>query len=85
MPELLVWPPTVTVSGDSPAVKPAGYVPPGEIQIGKFLNAAINFVIQAAVIYFLIVLPMQKLLKMRFRTSSAVVWPVKASSAQSAR
>ena len=41
---------------------PAGYVPPGEIQIGKFLNAAINFVIQASVIYFLIVLPMQKLL-----------------------
>ena len=45
-----------------PAVKPPGYVPPGEIQIGKFLNAAINFLIQAAVIYFLIVLPMQKLL-----------------------
>jgi large conductance mechanosensitive channel len=45
-----------------PAVKPAGYVPPGEIQIGKFLNATINFIIQAAVIYFLIVLPMQKLL-----------------------
>ena len=41
---------------------PANYIPPGEIQIGKFLNAAINFLIQAAVIYFLIVLPMQKLL-----------------------
>jgi large conductance mechanosensitive channel len=41
---------------------PPGYVPPGEIQIGKFLNAAIDFVIKAAVIYFLIVLPMQKLL-----------------------
>jgi large conductance mechanosensitive channel len=41
---------------------PAGYVPPGEIQIGKFLNAAIDFIIKAAVIYFLIVLPMQKLL-----------------------
>ncbi len=41
---------------------PAGYVPPGEIQIGKFLNAAIDFLIKAAVIYFLIVLPMQKLL-----------------------
>jgi len=37
-------------------------VPAGEIEIGKFLNAAINFLIQAAVIYFLIVLPMQKLL-----------------------
>jgi large conductance mechanosensitive channel len=41
---------------------PPGYIPAGEIQIGKFLNAAINFLIQAAVIYFLIVLPMQKLL-----------------------
>jgi large conductance mechanosensitive channel len=41
---------------------PANYIPPGTIEIGKFLNAAINFVLQAAVIYFLIVLPMQKLL-----------------------
>jgi large conductance mechanosensitive channel len=46
----------------APNPLPAGYVPPGEIQIGKFLNAAIDFVIKAAVIYFLIVLPMQKLL-----------------------
>jgi large conductance mechanosensitive channel len=45
-----------------PSPVPANYIPPGEIQIGKFLNAAINFLIQAAVIYFLIVLPMQKLL-----------------------
>lgn len=45
-----------------PSPLPAGYVPPGEIQIGKFLNAAIDFLIKAAVIYFLIVLPMQKLL-----------------------
>lgn len=41
---------------------PTNFIPPGEIQIGKFLNAAIDFVIKAAVIYFLIVLPMQKLL-----------------------
>jgi large conductance mechanosensitive channel len=46
----------------APNPLPAGYVPPGEIQIGKFLNAAIDFIIKAAVIYFLIVLPMQKLL-----------------------
>lgn len=46
----------------APNPLPANYVPPGDIQIGKPLNAAINFVIQAAVIYFLIVLPMQKLL-----------------------
>ena len=41
---------------------PANYIPAGEIQIGKFLNAAIDFLIKAGVIYFLIVLPMQKLL-----------------------
>ncbi len=49
----------------APCVPEAGKtcpIPPGEIQIGKFLNAAISFLIQAAVIYFLIVLPMQKLL-----------------------
>ncbi len=52
---------------------PAGYVPPGEIQIGKFLNAAIDFVIKAAVIYFLIVLPMQKLLARINRAPTAEV------------
>ena len=41
---------------------PAGYIPPGEIHIGKFLNAVINFLINAAAIYFLIVLPMKSLL-----------------------
>lgn len=34
----------------------------GAIQIGKFLNALISFVLNAAVVYFIIVLPMQKLL-----------------------
>ena len=38
---------------------PAGYVPPGEIHIGKFLNTVINFLINAAAIYFLIVIPMK--------------------------
>lgn len=41
---------------------PAGYIPAGELHIGKFLNAVINFVLNAAAIYFLIVLPVQKLL-----------------------
>jgi large conductance mechanosensitive channel len=41
---------------------PAGYVPPGLIHYGIFLNAVINFVIVAAVVYFLIVLPVHKLL-----------------------
>ena len=34
----------------------------GAIQYGKFLNAVISFVLNAAVVYFIIVLPMQKLL-----------------------
>ena len=41
---------------------PAGYVPPGELHVGKFLNALINFLINAAAIYFLIVLPIQKIM-----------------------
>src|ERR1700685_408049 len=42
---------------------PANYIAPGDIHIGKFLNALINFVLVAAAIYFAIVLPMQMLLK----------------------
>ena len=45
-----------------PSPLPANYIPPGEIHIGKFLNAIINFLINAAAIYFLIVTPMQSLL-----------------------
>jgi large conductance mechanosensitive channel len=42
---------------------PANYVAPGEIHIGKLLNAMINFLLVAAAIYFAIVMPMQYLLK----------------------
>ncbi len=35
---------------------------PGDIHYGLFLNALINFVLVAAVVYFLIVLPIQKML-----------------------
>jgi large conductance mechanosensitive channel len=35
----------------------------GVIQVGKFLNNVIAFVLNAAVVYFVIVLPVQKLLK----------------------
>ena len=42
---------------------PANYIPPGDIHIGKLLNALINFLLVAAAIYFAIVLPMQYLLK----------------------
>jgi large conductance mechanosensitive channel len=46
----------------SPNPLPANYVAPGDLHIGKFLNAVINFLIVASVIYFLIVIPTQKLL-----------------------
>ncbi|MGI4755777.1 MAG: large conductance mechanosensitive channel protein MscL [Janthinobacterium lividum] len=49
-----------TVTPPSPL--PANYIPPGEIHIGKFLNSVINFLINAAAIYFLIVLPMKSLM-----------------------
>ncbi len=42
---------------------PANYVPPGDVHIGKLLNALINFALVAAAIYFAVVLPMQYLLK----------------------
>ena len=42
---------------------PANYIPPGQIHIGKLLNALINFLLVAGAIYFAIVLPMQYLLK----------------------
>jgi large conductance mechanosensitive channel len=46
-----------------PSPLPANYVAPGEIHIGKLLNALINFLLVAAAIYFAIVMPMQYLLK----------------------
>ncbi len=47
-----------TVACDS-----AKAVCPGDVHIGKFLNALINFLLVASAIYFGIVLPMQYLLK----------------------
>jgi large conductance mechanosensitive channel len=44
------------------AAPPPGTPAPGEIHYGLFLNAVINFLINAAAIYFLIVLPMQKIM-----------------------
>lgn len=46
-----------------PTPLPAGYIAPGEIHIGKLLNALINFFLVAAAIYFAVLLPMQYLLK----------------------
>ena len=45
-----------------PSPLPANYIPPGEIHIGKLLNALINFLINAAAIYFMVVLPMKYLM-----------------------
>ncbi len=55
-----------------PSPLPAGYVSPGEIHIGKFLNAVINFLLNAAAIYFLIVVPMKYLLA-KFEPAAPVV------------
>jgi large conductance mechanosensitive channel len=52
---------------------PAGYVPPGELHIGRFLNAVISFVINAAALYFLVVLPVSKLMA---RFNKPIVAPV---------
>jgi large conductance mechanosensitive channel len=49
---------------------PANYVPPGEIHIGKFLNALISFLLNAAAIYFMIVVPM-KYLMAKFEPAAA--------------
>ena len=56
-----------------PSPLPANYIPPGEIHIGKLLNAVINFVIVAAVLYFLVVMPISKLLA---RLNKPVAAPV---------
>ncbi|MCL5965461.1 MAG: large conductance mechanosensitive channel protein MscL [Deinococcus sp.] len=35
----------------------------GPIGIGKFINAVLNFLVQAAVVYFVIVVPMQRVME----------------------
>ena len=51
---------------------PANYIPPGEIHIGKFLNSLINFLINAAAIYFLIVVPMKSVMSRTMRNENKV-------------
>jgi large conductance mechanosensitive channel len=46
-----------------PVPLPANYVAPGEIHIGKLLNALITYVLVAAAIYFCIVTPTHYMLK----------------------
>jgi large conductance mechanosensitive channel len=58
----------IGVLGGTPDFGSAGIpVNGGKIVIGSTINALINFVIIAAVIYFLIVLPMNKLAELRKR------------------
>jgi large conductance mechanosensitive channel len=42
---------------------PANYIAPGDLHIGKLLNALINFLLVSAAIYFAIILPMQFMMK----------------------
>lgn len=59
----LVWHLPVLHHVTPPSPLPANYIPPGEIHIGSFLNTVIAFLINAAAIYFGIVLPFHYLLK----------------------
>ena len=53
-----------------PSPLPANYVAPGDIHIGKLLNALINFLLVASAIYFAIIMPMQYMVK-KFATPAA--------------
>jgi large conductance mechanosensitive channel len=60
---LVIHVPVLHAVPPPPSPLPANYVAPGVIHIGKTLNVIIAFLLNAAAIYFLIVLPMQYLLK----------------------
>jgi large conductance mechanosensitive channel len=46
-----------------PSPLPANYVVPGDVHIGKLLNALINFVLVAGAIYFAIIVPTHYMVK----------------------
>jgi len=50
-------------SAATPCVASATIICPGDIHYGVFLNAVINFVMVATVVYFFIVMPLHKLLE----------------------
>lgn len=60
---LVIHVPVLHAVPPPPKVLPPNYIAPGEVHIGKLLNALINFVLVAAAIYFAIVLPMQYMMK----------------------
>lgn len=53
--------PVIGMAGGAPDFSTV-QIPGTSVMIGKFINALINFLIQAAVVYFLIVIPVNKLL-----------------------
>ncbi|MGW0518846.1 large-conductance mechanosensitive channel protein MscL [Crossiella sp. NPDC003009] len=67
----LIQPLVNSVGGSDPAKGLGFRVIPGKdatfINLGEIINAAINFVIVAAVVYFLLVLPLQKIQERRKR------------------
>jgi large conductance mechanosensitive channel len=60
---LVVHIPVLHAVPPPPNPLPANYIAPGDLHVGKLLNALINFVLVAAAIYFAIVLPMQYMMK----------------------
>jgi large conductance mechanosensitive channel len=60
---LVIHMPVLHQLAPPPNPLPANYIAPGDIHIGKLLNALINFLLVAAAIYFAIVLPMQYMMK----------------------
>ena len=53
--------PVIGMAGGTPDFSTVR-IPGTSVMIGKFINALINFLIQAAVVYFIIVVPVNKLL-----------------------
>ncbi|WHT20121.1 large-conductance mechanosensitive channel protein MscL [Crossiella sp. CA-258035] len=71
----LILPLVNSIGGSDPAKGLGFHIISGKeatfIDLGSVINAAINFVIVAAVVYFLLVLPMQKIQERRKRGQEA--------------
>jgi large conductance mechanosensitive channel len=59
--------PLIRVISGGETVSGKGHIGPVEFDWGAFVNSAIGFLLTAAVVYFLVVLPMNKLAEMRKR------------------
>ncbi|MCO1578374.1 large-conductance mechanosensitive channel protein MscL [Crossiella sp. SN42] len=71
----LILPLVNSIGGSDPAKGLGFHIRSGKeatfVDLGSVINAAINFVIVAAVVYFLLVLPMQKIQERRKRGQEA--------------